>query len=114
MKGEVFSVTMSARSGGIGSKVPKIMFFGFGNLCEDSCNELEAIEGLAFGMGREGVVVRALGFVEEGFGTGSPMDTGEADGAPKQVAGQPLEPCCIFRPNGDRAIRGKATVGERT
>jgi hypothetical protein len=52
VKGEVFCVAMSARSGGISSAVMKIMFSGLGDLGEDSCNELEAIEGLAFGMGR--------------------------------------------------------------
>jgi hypothetical protein len=37
------------------------------NLGNDSRQELEYVERLAFGMGRQRVVMGALGFVEESF-----------------------------------------------
>jgi len=37
------------------------------NLSDDSGQELEYVECLAFGMGRQRVVMGALGFVEESF-----------------------------------------------
>jgi hypothetical protein len=45
--------------------------------------KLEDIECPALRVRCEGVIVRALGLVEEDFGAGSPTDTGEADGATK-------------------------------
>ncbi len=45
--------------------------------------KLEDVECFSMGMGVEWVFVRAVGFVEQGFGAGSPMDAGETDGATK-------------------------------
>jgi hypothetical protein len=45
--------------------------------------KLEDVERFSMGMGVEGIFTRAIGFVEEGLGAGSPMDAGEADGATK-------------------------------
>jgi hypothetical protein len=60
-----------------------VVFAGLWDLGEDSSDKLEDVECFSMGMGVEGVFVRAIGFVEEGFGAGSPMDAGETDGTTK-------------------------------
>jgi hypothetical protein len=60
-----------------------IMFARLGDLSQHPCYKLEDIESGALRVGCKGVIVGALGFVEEGFGACSPMDTAEADGTTK-------------------------------
>jgi hypothetical protein len=56
---------------------------GLGNLCDDPCDKLEDVECFSVGMGVERVFIRAVGFIEQRFGAGSPMDAGETDGTTK-------------------------------
>ncbi len=44
------------------------------NLGEDSGDELENVEALAFGMGKQRVVMGAFALVEQSLGTGRPMN----------------------------------------
>ena len=53
-----------------------VLFAGLGDLCEDSCDKLEDVESFSMGMGVERVFLGAVGFVEQNFGAGSPMDAG--------------------------------------
>ena len=52
-----------------------VVFAGLGDLCEDSRDKLEDVECFSVGMGVEWVLERAAGFIEEGFGARSPMDS---------------------------------------
>ncbi len=61
------------------------------NLGEDTGDELENVEALAFGMGKQGLVKGAKGafaLVEQCPGTWRPVNTREADGAAKQVSAE--------------------------
>ncbi len=89
-----------------------VVFARLWDLCEDSCDKLEDIKCFSIGMRVEWVFTRTIGFVEEVFGAGSPMDAGEADGATKQIGGQPYEPVGVFGPNRDGAIDGKSATPE--
>jgi hypothetical protein len=60
-----------------------VVFARLWDLCEDSGDKLEDVECFSVGMGVEWVFERAAGFIEEGFGAWSPMDSGETDGATK-------------------------------
>ena len=52
-------------------------------LSKDSCEKLEDVECFSIGVGAERAFFGAVGFVEQCFGAGSPMDAGEADGTTK-------------------------------
>jgi len=67
LKGEASLFTVSPRFRRVGSKVMNAVFPRLWYLGDDSRQELEYIECLAFGMGREGVVMGILDFVEESF-----------------------------------------------
>jgi hypothetical protein len=60
-----------------------VVFAGFWDLGKDTGNKLEDIECFSIGVRVECVFFGAVGFVEQRFGAGSPMDAGEADGASK-------------------------------
>ena len=66
-KGETSLFTVSPRFRRVGSKVMNAVFPRLGYLGDDPGQELEYVECLAFGMGRQRVVMGALGFVEESF-----------------------------------------------
>jgi hypothetical protein len=57
-----------------------VVFVGIWDLGEDSGDKLEDVECFTMGMGVEWVFIRAIGFIEQSFGAGSPMDTRETDG----------------------------------
>ncbi len=57
------------------------MYSRLGNLGEDASDKREDVEALAVGVLGKGVVVRCFSLVEEGPGPGSPVDTGQGDGA---------------------------------
>ena len=67
LKGEASLFTISPRFRRVGSKVMNAVFPRLWYLGDDSRQELEYVECLAFGMGREGVVMGALGFVKQSF-----------------------------------------------
>ena len=54
---DVFPFSIGARSRGVGAQVVDAMLSRLGDLREDSGQELEDIEGLAFLMRSEGVVM---------------------------------------------------------
>ena len=75
LQGEVFPFSIGARSRGKGSHVMSAVFPRLWNLCEDSSQELEDIEGLASRMRGKGVVITcAFRFVEEGLCARCPVN----------------------------------------
>ncbi len=50
------------------------MFSRLWNLGEDSGDELENVEALSFGMGKQRLVMGAFAFVEQSPGTGRPLN----------------------------------------
>ena len=58
----------------VGSKIVNAVFSRLWNLGEDSCDELENVEALAFGMGKQRLVMGAFALVEQSLGTGRPMN----------------------------------------
>ena len=80
---------------------------------EDTGDELENVEALAFGMGKQGLVMGAFALVEQCPGTGRPVNTREADGAAKQVSAESFEPLGVLRPNGGRGVDGEAAISKR-
>ena len=84
------------------------------DLRENGGDELEDVEGLSLERVREGLVVRRLALIEEGFGAGSPVDAGQGDGASHEVTSKPFDAGGVDRPDGGRRIHGEAAVAERS
>ena len=74
LQGAVFPFSKGARSRGVGAHVVDAVLPRFGDLGEDSGQELEYIEGFALRMGEQRIVVGAFALVEQCLGTGRPMN----------------------------------------
>ena len=73
LKDEACFVPVNPCSRRIGAEISHPMCSRLGNLGEDSRNKLQYVEGLAFRMGEQRVVVGAFAPVEQCVGTGRPM-----------------------------------------
>ncbi len=58
----------------VGAKVVNAVSARLWNLGEDAGDELENVEALAFGMGKQSVVMGAFALVEQSLGTGRPVN----------------------------------------
>ena len=74
MKREAELVPKNPRPRSVGAKVVNAMFPRLWNLGEDSGDELENVEALAFGMGKQRLVMGAFALVEQSLGTGRPVN----------------------------------------
>ena len=89
-----------------------VVFARLWDLCKDTGNKLVDVECFSMGMGVEGVFIRAIGFIEQSFRAGSPVDTGETDGATKQIGGHSHEPIGVLGPYRNGAVHGKSAAAE--
>ena len=74
MKRDATFFSENAGSRSVGSKIVNAMFSRLWNLGEDSGDELENVEALAFWMGKQRVVMGAFALVEQSLGTGRPVN----------------------------------------
>ena len=88
MKGDAALFAENPRPRSVEPKIVNAVFARLWNLGEDSGDELENVEALAFGMRKQGLVMGAFALVEQCPGTGRPVNTREADGAAKQVSAE--------------------------
>ena len=74
MKREAALFPENPRPRSVGPKIVNAVFSRLWNLGEDSCDELENVEALAFGMGKQRVVMGTFALVEQSPGTGRPVN----------------------------------------
>jgi len=74
VKREAARLSENPRPGSVGAKIVSAVFSRLWNLSEDSGDELENVEALAFGMGKQRVVMGAFALVEQSLGTGRLMN----------------------------------------
>ena len=75
MKGDGAFFPENPRPRSVDPKIVNAVFARLWNQGEDSGDELENVEALAFGMGKQGVVKGAFALVEQCPGTGRPVNT---------------------------------------
>ncbi len=74
MKREAALFPENPRPRSVGPKIVNAVFSRLWNLGEDTGDELEDVEALAFGMRKQGVVMGAFALVEQSPGTGRPVN----------------------------------------
>ena len=74
VKREASLLPENPRPRSVDAKIANAVFARLWNLCEDSRDELENVEALSLGMGKQRVVKGAFAFVEQSPGTGRPVN----------------------------------------